>query len=88
MNNIDLDIIKRIKRGDKEIFRKLFDIYYQRLYLYAKSYVEETSVSEDIIQDLFFYIWEKRKELIINSSVSSYLYRAVHNRSIQYLRHK
>ncbi|MBA7548347.1 hypothetical protein ES705_40799 [subsurface metagenome] len=84
----DKNILSKIKHGDREVFRKLFETYYQRLTLYANSYVEDTSVSEDIVQDLFFHLWEKRTELAIFSSISSYLFRAVHNRSIQYLRHK
>jgi RNA polymerase sigma-70 factor (family 1) len=88
MDNFERSIILSIQRGDKEVFRKLFDIYYKRLLLFAKSYTDESGEAEDIVQDLFFNLWEKRDELIILNSLSSYLYRAVHNRCIQYLRHK
>jgi RNA polymerase sigma-70 factor (ECF subfamily) len=81
-------IVKGIKQGDEDVFRKLFDIYYRRLYLYARSYVDDSDAAKDIVQDLFINMWEKRKNLVINSSVSSYFFRAVHNRSIQFLRHK
>jgi len=56
--------------------------------VYAKSYVEDSEAAEDIVQDLFFHLWEKHKEVVISSSLSSYLFRSVHNRSIQFLRHK
>jgi RNA polymerase sigma-70 factor (ECF subfamily) len=80
--------VKRIKQGDKEVFHKLFEIYYQRLFLYAKSYVGDTDTAKDIVQDLFINLWEKRKNLVITSSLSSYFFRAIHNRSIQFLRRK
>jgi len=88
MDKEEKHIVKGIKQGDKEVFRKLFDIYYQRLFLYARSYVENADTAKDIVQDLFINMWEKRKNLFINSSLSSYFFRAVHNRSIQFLRHK
>ena len=80
--------VRRIRRGDKEVFRILFTEYYYKLFVYAKSYVEDSEVAEDIVQDIFFHLWEKHREVEISSSLSSYLFRSVHNRSIQYLRHK
>jgi RNA polymerase sigma-70 factor (ECF subfamily) len=88
MNKDEKYITRRIKQGDREVFRKLFEIYYRRLYLYAISYVEDAETAKDIVQDLFINLWEKRENTLINSSISSYLFRAVHNRSIQFLRHK
>jgi RNA polymerase sigma-70 factor, ECF subfamily len=88
MNNTEQSIILAIQRGDKEVFRKLFDVYYKRFLLYAKSYVTDPADAEDIVQNLFFNLWEKREELIILTSLTAYLFRALHNRCIQYLRHK
>jgi RNA polymerase sigma-70 factor, ECF subfamily len=88
MNYSDKDIIQRIKQGDKDVFRTIYDNYYHRMKLYAKSYVDDQDTAEDIVQELLFHLWEKRLEIDISTSLSSYLYRAVHNRCIQYLRHK
>jgi RNA polymerase sigma-70 factor (ECF subfamily) len=88
MDKNENNTVRRIKQGDKEVFRNLFEIYYQRLFLYAKSYVEDADTAKDIVQDLFINLWEKRKNLVIISSLSSYFFRAIHNRSIQFLRHK
>jgi RNA polymerase sigma-70 factor, ECF subfamily len=88
MNNSDQNIIHGIRQGDKEVFKTIFKIYYQRIKLYAISYVGDPDAAEDIVQDLFFHLWEKRHELEIVTSFSAYLYKAIHNRCIQYLRHK
>lgn len=88
MDNQEKITIHRIRKGDKETFRKLFELYYQRLFLYAKSYLGNTDESEDLMQDLFIHLWEKRKDLVIFSSLSAYLFRSVHNRCIQILRHR
>lgn len=88
MRSQEKSIITKIRKGNKEIFRELFVTYYHRLFLYAKSYVGTDSDAEDIVQDLFFHLWERRREIDIYSSISSYLFRAVHNKSIQFLRHR
>ncbi len=88
MDNNVKNTIRLIRQGDKEVFKKLFEIYYYRLFLYAKSYVEDADTAKDIVQDLFINLWEKKKNLVITSSLSSYFFRAIHNRSIQFLRHK
>jgi RNA polymerase sigma-70 factor (ECF subfamily) len=44
-------------------------------------------VAEEIVQEVFIKLWERREELEFNSSVKSYLFRAVHNTSLNYLRH-
>lgn len=88
MNYSDKDIIRRIRQGDKDVFKTIYNIYYQRLILYAVSYVNDKDVAEDIVQELLFHLWEKHPEIEIVTSLSSYLYRAIHNRCIQFLRHK
>lgn len=88
METEERKIIRRIRKGEPKVFEELFNVYYHRLIIYAISYVEEIQAAEDIVQEIFFSIWKNRKDSLINTSISSYLYRAVHNRSIQYLRHK
>jgi RNA polymerase sigma-70 factor (ECF subfamily) len=77
-----------IRRGDKAIFRKLYDLYYQRLLLYARSYLDNEDEAEDVVQDIFVHLYEKRKDIVIFSSLISYFFRSVHNKCIQILRHQ
>lgn len=79
-------IIHRLKNGDRIVFEGLFNVHYKNLVLYAKKFVVETEIARDIVQDVFFYIWEKRAKLTINRSIASYLFRAVHNSCINYLK--
>lgn len=88
MENKEKISARQIKKGDTAFFKELFDIYYQRLFLYARSYIGDQDIAEDLVQDMFCHLWEKRKDLVIFTSLSSYLFRAIHNRCIQYLRHR
>ncbi len=83
----DLLIFKRVKSGDVRAFETLFKSYYKPLCIYAVRYVGELEVAEEIVQDVFYTVWKKKEELSITTSVKSYLYKAVLNKSLQYIEH-
>lgn len=67
-------------------FEKIFYEYYCPLVSYACKYVFRKSIAEDILQDIFIQIWLNRGKIDFETrSISPYLYRAVHNRCINYL---
>lgn len=78
-------LLRRLKEGSEDAYEVLFKEFYVRLTIHAKKFVEDTEVAKEIVQDLFVSIYEKREKLNINTSLSSYLYRAVRNRSINYI---
>ena len=69
-------------------FTTLFNRYYAGLCVYCESFVGDKQTSEDLVQDVFVNVWMKRAELIFDETIRPYLYKAVHNASIQYLRHQ
>lgn len=71
---------------DKEAYRALFDLFYPGLCLYAKRYVDERAVAEDLVQDVFVTLWEIRKKIKIESSVRNYLVVSVKNQCLNYLK--
>ena len=88
MNLSDQEILQKLKRGNKDIFESLFRTYHQPLSVYAASIISSQEDGEEIVQDLFFHLWEKRSQLNISSSLKSYLYRAVRNRCLNFIKHQ
>lgn len=87
MKNIsDQIIVREIRKRNHVVFKSLFIDYYEVLTDYAERFVFNAEQSEDIVQTLFIYIWEHADNLSIESSLSSYLFRAVRNRCLNYLR--
>ena len=82
------DIVPQIAQGNKSAFESLFKSHYANLCGYALKYVWELDQAEEIVQDLFFNLWNKRSDLYISSSIESYLFRAVRNACLNYLKHK
>ena len=81
------EIISAIRQGDERIFEATFRKYYQSLCNYANSILKEMDEAEEVVQNLFLSIWEKRTDLEINVSLKSYLYRAVHNHCLNRIKH-
>ena len=86
--NSDSEKIRRIRQGDKQEFEKLFRSSYVSLVRYAKTFVKDHDTSEEIVQDLFFRLWQDRQNLRIESSLNGYLFRSVHNRALHYIEHQ
>ena len=71
---------------DHEAFKKLFFEFYPSLCIFAGRYVSSSEACEDIVQEVFYYIWKKRKTLNIHSSFRNFLVTSVRNRCTDYLR--
>lgn len=71
----------------KAAFEELYRSYWRPLYDYAYVKTQDGNVAEEIIQDLFVTLWEKRHTLHIQH-LQSYLFGAVRNRVIDYYRRK
>jgi RNA polymerase sigma-70 factor (family 1) len=80
--------LDRIKGGNKESFEAIFIKYYQNLCRYAFEILRSDDDSQDVVTEVFTNIWEKRGEINVNLSVASYLFRSVHNRSLNVIRGK
>jgi len=76
-----------IKNGDHHAFEKIFREFYPPLCGYAYNFLKEQEASEEVVQEVFFKIWERRNELDISVSVKNYLFRAVRNSSLNQLKH-
>jgi len=75
----DLKLISLLEKGDKDAFTQIFERYYAPLVAYINQYTHDFSEAEDLVQNCFTIIWEKRERLTISTSVKSYLYSTAYN---------
>ena len=78
-------ILSDLRNSDRHAFQSLFRYYYPRLKAYAATMVDD-SVAEDLVQDLFLYVWEHREDLIMGASFQSYLFQGIYTRCIDHFR--
>ncbi|MDI9355449.1 MAG: RNA polymerase sigma-70 factor [Chitinophagaceae bacterium] len=67
-------------------FSDIFQEYYPALCRYALKIVRKEELAEDVVQEVFVNLWEKRNKIDIAISIKSYLYTSVRNRSINQLK--
>ncbi|MDR2449240.1 MAG: RNA polymerase sigma-70 factor [Prevotellaceae bacterium] len=79
------EILANIKRGKISGFRHLFDRYYVLLCSIASGYLRHKHLAEEIVDDIFFKIWENREVLNIHTSIKAYLIKAVYHRCLNYI---
>lgn len=84
MTIADEALFEPIQAGDKKAFDTFFIKYYPILCAYATPFVGEDD-AEEIIQDLMVWLWESRENIVIGSSLSSYMFRAVKNKCINHI---
>ncbi len=74
-------------KGDKKAFDKLFIALYPRLTAYAGLFLEREA-AEDVVQELFAYLWENSEKLTIHTSTEAYLFKAVYQRCLNQIKHR
>lgn len=75
-----------LQLGDEASFISLFYEYYALLCAYSRRYVGRKDIAEEIVSETFFSLWENRESLQNISSIKAYLYKAVTNNSLNFLR--
>ena len=77
-----------LAQRDETAFEQVFKTHFKRLHAYAFTILRDEIEAEEIVQQVFFKLWERNENLSLTGSVSAYLYRAVHNESLNYLKHQ
>lgn len=88
MQHIEKWLTEKFKKGDKSAFETIFKTHYSELHSYAVGMTGDLEASEDIIEELFIWLWENRKSVRVDSSMKSYLIKITHNRCLNHLKHQ
>ncbi|WP_153799918.1 RNA polymerase sigma-70 factor [Foetidibacter luteolus] len=73
---------------DEQVFEQVFKTNFKNLHAYACTILKNEAAAEEMVQQVFYKIWEKKDELTIHVSVKAYLYRSVHNLCLNQLTHQ
>ena len=79
-------LIEGLKKGNESAYVHLVECYHNRLCVYSNSLIKDDLMAEDIVQNVFVQVWEKRHKLKYDFSLENYLYKSVHNKFIDQYR--
>jgi len=81
-------LLIELNKGNRKVFSILFNKYYKDLVLFGGNFLQNKSLCEDIVQNIFLKLWRDRESLEIISSLKSFLLSSVQNSCLDELRHK
>ncbi|RZS93522.1 RNA polymerase sigma-70 factor [Aquimarina brevivitae] len=79
-------ILNQLKEGKSSAFEAVFRQYFKVLVVYAKNYTKDLDAAQDIAQEVFANLYEKRNSLTIHTSLKAFLYASVRNRCLDQLK--
>ncbi|MCD0487568.1 RNA polymerase sigma-70 factor [Pedobacter sp. MC2016-14] len=75
----EADVLKKIISGDRKAFSSLYQQHLSELYNYIYLFTKSRESSEEIVQDIFVKIWEKKENLQYITSFKPYLFKSAKN---------
>jgi RNA polymerase sigma-70 factor (ECF subfamily) len=84
----DYQYVEKLAQGDHASFRWLFMQYFPKLKIFIAGFVKSEAIAEELSQDIFVKIWEKRKTLTVVQSFNAYIYRMAKNAVLNHFQHE
>ncbi len=88
MIEINENIIRNFSAGQEKAFRILYERYVPALRYFAAKYVEKAELIDDVVQDVFVCLWEKKADFTTEGALKAFLYTSVKNHCLNILRHQ
>src|SRR3954462_108946 len=82
----DHELVQQLAHDDQKAFSFIVNSYYTALCRTAVKYLRYKDVSEEMVQNVFVSLWERRHMLYLTVSLPSYLHQAVRYQAINYLK--
>ena len=78
-------LLAEFKKGNKKAFKKLFELFWEPMFINAKSIVLDENAAKDVVQEIWVNLWQKREENTIKN-FEAYIFRSVTYGCFKYLR--
>lgn len=69
-------------------FKEIYTLYFPKLVRFSTEYVSSREEAENIVQDVFFILWQQKSTLGELRNINAYLFKLTKNKCIDFLRHK
>lgn len=88
MKTISNKVLNAFNNGDRKTFEYIFETYWDPLFLHTLKKTGNSQEAEDLVQDIFLDLWNKRTQISIHTNLESYLYTAVKYKFYKSVRNK
>ena len=84
----DRDLTQMIANEDQNAYRMLFEKYAPRIYSFSLNFLGNKNDAEELVQDAFLKIWEKRNILNSSQNIKAFIFKITTNILYDFVRHK
>lgn len=81
-------LVEALQQGKADAYAYIMDAYHHKLCLYAYSLSKDNQLARDIVQNVMLRLWKKRKGLLTDGNLRSFLYRSVYHEFLDQYRHR
>ncbi len=75
-----------IRAGNDQVFEHMFIVYAPKLASFADAYVKSREIAQELVQEVFLWVWSNRENWTVTTDVRTYLYSATRNAALGYLK--
>jgi RNA polymerase sigma-70 factor (ECF subfamily) len=84
----DQKLAELLSDEDRNAFAQIFKRYNRILLIHAYKKLEQLEIAEDVVQEVFYVLWQKRTDINVSTNLSGYLYTAVKNKALDVIARK
>lgn len=69
----EIELLQKLTEGDSAAFRQIYECYQGRVFLFAYRLTKSKASAEEVVQEVFVKLWEKREKVKIDKNFSAYM---------------
>jgi RNA polymerase sigma-70 factor (ECF subfamily) len=73
-------VITMLIEGQESALKLIYDRYYSRIYTLAMQFLKSPEAAQEIVQDVFLKLWEKRESIDRDKPIEAWLYTVAKNK--------
>ncbi len=83
----DTELLHLLQHEDHNAYKEIYERYWSSLYRHSLRMLQDADLAKDVVQDVFVMLWARRNALELHTSLSSFLYAAVRNKTLNQIDH-
>ncbi|WP_138432140.1 RNA polymerase sigma-70 factor [Fodinibius saliphilus] len=84
-NKSEKHLVEKVREGNPQAFEQLFFEYFFDLCSYALQFTKSSERAKDVVQEVFYKLWKRRRDWNVHTSLKAYLFRAVRNEALNFI---
>lgn len=82
----DIELLKKLREGDQLAFAQIYNLYRSKIYLYACNLCKSVETAEEVVQEVFIRIWQKKEQINPELNFDAYIRKITLNHVLNHLK--